>query len=80
MAAELLLVATDRLALEGRPLTNLSGLELAVAGHSSIVLPRSKREADGKLEGALRGELSTVRRAALDPLVSGGPRRRRHGP
>ena len=70
MAAELVLVIADRLALEGR------GLNVDVA---SLVLPRSVRGEDG----AMVEEQVTVRRAPLPPLaptVSGGPPPRRRGP
>ena len=70
MAAELVLVIADRLALEGR------GVDMDVA---SLVLPRSVRGADG----TLTEEQVTVRRAPLPPLVppvSGGPPPRRRGP
>ncbi len=80
MAAELLLVAADRLAQEGRALIDVAGSELAPALQSSLQLPRQRRDMDGELHGVLRGRLLDVRRAALAPLVSGGPRPRRHGP
>jgi len=68
MAAELLLVVTHRLALEGRGLSpDLITTTLAV--------PRAGRDADG-----LRLTVDEVSRAALAPLVSGGPRPRRRGP
>ena len=70
MAAELVLVIADRLALEGR------GVDVDVG---SLVLPRSVRGVDG----TLAEEQVMVRRAPLPPLVppvSGGPRPRSRGP
>ena len=69
MAAELLLVVADRLAVEGRGLPGPISTD-------ALVLPRMTRDAQGVLHSAL----TEVRRAALPPLVSGGPRPRRRGP
>jgi len=69
MAAELLLVVMDRLAIEGRTPHDAFATE-------SLVLPRLARDGDGVLRSTDR----EVRRAALPPLVSGGPRPRRRGP
>ena len=67
MAAELVLVIADRLRVEGR------GLDVDVA---SLLLPQIARDVDGELTG----ERVSVQRAALAPLVSGGPRPRSRGP
>jgi glucosyl-3-phosphoglycerate synthase len=76
MAAELLLVITDRLAREGRPLLDVDGVAVASGVTSHLELPRPVRDADGRL----RGSIQDVERVALPPLVSGGPRPRRRGP
>jgi len=68
MAAELLLVMTHRLALEGRSLA----VDLAT---SSLAVPRPQRAEAGLLQ-----VVEEVHRAALEPLVSGGPHPRRRGP
>ncbi len=80
MAAELLLVVADRLAQEGRALIDGVGSPLEATEQSSVALPRLVRDANGDLAGVLREELRGVRRAALVPLVSGDPHRRRRGP
>jgi glucosyl-3-phosphoglycerate synthase len=67
MAAELVLVVADRLALEGRGL----GVDA-----TSLALPRSVRGPDG----AVGAEQLTVGRSLLPPLVRGGPHPRRRGP
>ena len=69
MAAELLLVVADRLAVEGRALPGPVATD-------ALLLPRMTRDEQGVLHSAL----TEVRRAALPPLVSGGPRPRRRGP
>lgn len=69
MAAELLLVVMDRLAIEGRALPGPMATD-------ALLLPRPERGADGRL----RSGSTEIRRAALPPLVSGGPRPRRRGP
>ena len=76
MAAELLLVITDRLAREGRPLLDVDGVAVASGVTSRLELPRPVRDAYGRL----RGPVQDVERVALPPLVSGGPRPRRRGP
>ena len=76
MAAELLLVIADRLAREGRPLLDTDGVAIAVGASSELHLPRPVRDTDGRL----RSDAREVRRAALAPLLSGGPRPRRRGP
>jgi len=68
MAVELLLVVSDRLALEGRSLS----ADLAT---TMLAIPRPERDAAG-----LHLTVEQVSRAALTPLVSGGPRPRRRGP
>ena len=72
MAAELLLVVADRLAVEGRP--------LAADPAATLVLPQPARAADGSLAAVD----SPVARRALPPLaeaaVSGGPPPARRGP
>ena len=80
MAAELLLVAADRLAQEGRALVDVAGRGLDVTARSSVELPRPVRDVDGELQGVLREEERDVVRASLPPLVSGGPLPRRRGP
>jgi glucosyl-3-phosphoglycerate synthase len=76
MAAELLLVIADRLAEEGRSLRGADDVVIAAADASELLLPRPTRGSDGLLRSTSR----QVRRTALEPLVSGGPRPRRHGP
>jgi glucosyl-3-phosphoglycerate synthase len=76
MAAELLLTISDRLAREGRPLLDVDGVAIAAGVTSRLDLSRPVRDAKGRLRGAVR----EVRRAALPPLVSGGPPPRRRGP
>jgi len=76
MAAELLLVITDRLAREGRPLIDVDGVAIAAGWASRLDLARPVRGADGQLRGAAH----EVRRTALPPLISGGPHPRRRGP
>jgi glucosyl-3-phosphoglycerate synthase len=68
MAAELLLVMADRLTVEGRALPGTTV--------DTLLLPRPARDADG----LLRAFSTVIRREALPPLVSGGPRRPRRGP
>jgi glucosyl-3-phosphoglycerate synthase len=80
MAAELLLVAADRLALEGRPLFDVAGQARDATAQGSVELPRLVRDVDGELQGILREVVHDVVRASLPPLVSGGPLPRRHGP
>ncbi len=76
MAAELLLVIADRLAQEGRPMLDVDGVAIAADVTSHLELPRSVRDAGGRL----RSDPHEVMRVALRPLVSGGPRPRRRGP
>lgn len=69
MAAELLLVIVDRLAVEGRAMPG-------PATGDALLLPRPVRSDSG----ALHTESTEIRRAVLSPLVSGGPLPRRRGP
>lgn len=78
MAAELLLVVADRLAVEGRPLE--VGSPTQTAAPVSLLLPQPERAPDGTLHTVD----TPVTRRALPPLaeaaVSGGPPPARRGP
>jgi glucosyl-3-phosphoglycerate synthase len=76
MAAEIVLVISDRLAREERPLLDADGTTIAASVTSRLALPRPFRDVDGLLQVAAH----EVGRTALPPLVSGGPRPRRRGP
>ena len=76
MAAEILLVVADRLARDGRALLDPMGGAMEAGAVRELLLPRVMRDDTGGLTTTAH----SVRRAALPPLVSGGPRPRRRGP